>query len=93
MKLTGLIFAFSLGLMAVACTSKPTTGKEVTSDMVTNNPATASSKAGDDHSAIIKFEKDTHNFGKLIDIGHYIRNFINCLRVYSFKLLCNYLFI
>ena len=67
MKLTGLIFAFSLGLMAVACTSKPTTGKEVTSDMVTNNPATASSKAGDDHSAIIKFEKDTHNFGKLIE--------------------------
>ncbi len=68
MKLTGLIFAFSLGLMAVACTSKPATGKgEVTSDMVTNNPATASSKAGDDHSAIIKFEKDTHNFGKLIE--------------------------
>ncbi len=68
MKLTGLVFAFTIGLMVVAgCNSKPKgNSNEVNSDMVTNNPATASSSKSEKGVPVIKFEKDTHDFGKLI---------------------------
>ncbi len=66
MKKTGLILICSLSLGFYACQSNAPKSNEVTSDMVTNNPATASAKADPDHLPVIKFETDSHNFGKLI---------------------------
>ena len=66
MKIAFQIFFGALLFSLVACGNKTPGGNgDITSDMVANNPATASSKGGENHLAVIKFETDTHNFGKI----------------------------
>lgn len=69
MKIRIFILALGIAICAVACKSNSTAGNgnDVSSEMVDNNPATASEKVDKDHLPIMKFEKDTHNFGKLTE--------------------------
>jgi hypothetical protein len=62
-----LIFCIGLALI-ISCNQKtPPDNGEVSTDMVDNNPATASGKAAKGALPIMKFEKDTHDFGKLTE--------------------------
>jgi len=64
MQISSYILIVSLALL-VACQQDGSTGEDISTDLVTN-PLTASGGGKKDNIAIISFEKDSYDFGKII---------------------------
>ena len=60
-----LIFALSLGGLFISCSSGSNKDSDIPAEVI-QNPNTASDKADPDKLPKIEFEKDIHDFGKII---------------------------